>query len=174
MAGIYGIDPIFTYTYNDNSFNQINSCSKNFKPEEDTLMFYLEENHPIFTKIVKMANYVGIFSDLKFRGTLFLPSEESLNDLDIGKMDISSCRKLIEYHYMEGFFPKTILLTSPFQQLQTKIKGQSIQAGLYINRKSNEQTLLLDNISYIQEFDIRTKNAFIHRIDRPLPFPNFI
>lgn len=174
MAGIYGIDPIFTYTYEDNSYNQINSCSQEFNPPENSLMYYLQENNPIFTKIVKMANYVGIFSDLQFRGTLFLPKEESLEELDIGNMDINSCRKFIEYHYMEGFYPKTILLTSPYQQLQTKIKGQSITAGLYINKKNNEQTLLLDKTSFITEFDIRLKNAFIHLIDRPLPFPNFI
>ena len=174
MAGIYGIDPIFTYTYKDTSFNRINSCIKKFEPEKDTLMYYLEENNPIFSSIIKMANYIGVFSDRQFRGTLFLPSEESLKELDLGNLDINTCRKLIEYHYMEGFYPKNILLTSPFQQLQTKIKGQSITAGLYINRKNNEQTLLLDKTSYITEFDIRLKNAFIHLIDRPLPFPNFI
>ena len=174
MAGIYGIDLIFTYTYDDKSFNQINSCTEKFIPPENTLMHFLQENYPTFTKIVKNANYVSIFSDLQFRGTLFLPTEESLEELDIGNMDISSSRKLIEYHYMQGFYPKTILLTSPYQQLQTKIKGQSITAGLYLNVKNNEQTLLLDKTSYIEQFDIRLKNAFVHLIDRPLPFSNFI
>ena len=47
MAGIYGIDPIYTYTYEDSSFNQINSCSKEFIPPNDSLMYYLEDEHPI-------------------------------------------------------------------------------------------------------------------------------
>lgn len=174
MAGIYGIDPIFTYTYEDTSFNQINSCNKKFTPEENTLMYYLQENNPLFSEIVKMANYVGVLSDLQSRFTLFLPREESLQQLDIGNMDINSSRKLVEYHLMDGFYPKNVLLTSPYQQLQSKIKGQYITAALYINKKNNEQTLLLDETSHIHEFDIRVKNAFIHIIDRPLPFPNFI
>ena len=174
MAGIYGIDPIYTYTYEDSSFNQINSCSKEFIPPNDSLMYYLEDEHPTFTKLIKMANYVGLFSDLQFRGTLFLPTEESLEKLNLGNFDINSSKKLIDYHLMEGFYPKSILMTSPYQQLQTKIKGQYITASLYMIRQNGEQTLVLNNTSYINKFDIRLKNGFIHIIDRPLEFPDYI
>ena len=83
MASIYGTDPFYTYTYQDSSFNRADSCMKEYEIDKSSLMFYLKQNHPKFTQIVSMANYIGKFSDLQFRGTLFLPKEESIDEKDL-------------------------------------------------------------------------------------------
>lgn len=174
MASIYGIDPFYTYTFDDSSFNRTDSCLKEYSPDKTSLMFYLQKKHPKFTQIVTMANYIGKFSDLQFRGTLFLPKEESIEEEMLANFDINTSRKFIEYHLMTGFFPQSILMTSPYQQLQNLIRGQYITAGIYFLKKTGKETLVLNNSSYIEEFDIKTKNAFIHIIDKPLNVVSFL
>jgi uncharacterized surface protein with fasciclin (FAS1) repeats len=174
MASIYGIDPFYTYTYDDSSLNRADSCIKEHQPDKTSLMYYLQKKHPKFTQIVTMANYIGKFSDLQFRGTLFLPKEESIDENILGNFDINTSRKFIEYHLMSGFFPQSILMTSPYQQLQNYIRGQYITAGIYILQKTGKETLVLNNSSYVEEFDIRTKNAFIHIIDKPLEVISYL
>ena len=173
MAGIYGIDPFFTYTYEDSSFNIASSCQESFDPQ--LLMGYLERYHPKFTKIVHGTNYyTGIFSDPQFRGTLFVPKEESIDESLFQNMDVNFCRRFVEYHTMDGYFPKNVLFTSPFQQLQSKIKGQSITSALYqFPQSNNEYSLVLNNQSMVDVFDIRVKNAFLHILSSPLSIPFF-
>ena len=172
MSGVYGIDPFFTYTFEDSSYNNARDCIP-FQPE--SLMAYLVENHPKFTKIVENTKYYsGIFSDLQFRGTLFIPMEESIPEYFLENMDINFCRRFVDYHMMEGYFPKLVLLTSPYQQLQTKIKGQYITASMNsIPKSNNEVSLVLNDSAYIMEFDRRVKNAMIHIISSPLPLNFF-
>ena len=174
MASIYGIDPFYTYTYDDSSFNRSDSCIRQFQPDKSSLMYYLEQKHPKFTQIVKMANYSGKLSDLQFRGTLFLPKEESIDENTLKNFDINTSRKFVEYHLMTGFFPQSVLMTSPYQQLQNLIRGQYITAGIYILKKTGKETLVLNNSSYVEEFDIRTKNAFVHIIDKPLEVVSYL
>jgi len=174
MASIYGTDPFYTYTYQDSSFNRADSCMKEYEIDKSSLMFYLKQNHPKFTQIVSMANYIGKFSDLQFRGTLFLPKEESIDEKDLQNFDINTSRKFIEYHLMSGFFPQSILMTSPYQQLQNYIRGQYITAGIYILEKTGKETLVLNNSSYVEKFDITTKNAFVHIIDKPLEVVSYL
>jgi hypothetical protein len=172
MAGIYGIDPFFTYTYEDPSYNVAKDCLQ-YHPE--SLMSYLVEFHPKFTKIVENTKYYsGIFSDLQYRGTLFLPKEESIAESLLENMDINFCRRFVDYHSMDGFFPKTVLMTSPYQQLQTRIKGQYITASMYkIPSLNNEISLVLNDYAYIELFDKRIKNAFVHILSSPLPLNFF-
>lgn len=174
MASIYGIDPFFTYTYEDSSFNRADSCLTEYQPDKTSLMYYLQKKHPKFTQIVTMANLIGKFSDLQFRGTLFLPKEESIDEKMLANFDINTSRKFVDYHLMAGFFPQSVLMTSPYQQLQNYIRGQYITAGIYFLKKIKKETLVLNNSSYVEEFDIRTKNAFVHIIDRPLDVVSFL
>lgn len=174
MAGIYGIDPIFTYNYDDNTMNNFNSCQKILTYPKESLMYYLEENHPIFCELIRIANYQGFFSDMQFRITLFLPTEESLKQLKLENFDIDAAKKFIDYHSMNGYFPQSILMTSPYQELQSKIKGQTIIGALYYLKNTKKETILLNKTSYIQEFDKISKNGIAHIIDRPLQFPDFL
>ena len=75
---------------------------------------------------------------------------------------------------MSGFFPQSILMTSPYQQLQNYIRGQYITAGIYILQKTGKETLVLNNSSYVEKFDITTKNAFVHIIDKPLEVVSYL
>lgn len=174
MAGIYGIDPFYTFTYEDKSFNKSNSCIYEFQPEKTSLMYYLQKQHPKFSQIVQLGKYMGKFSDLQFRGTLFLPKEESITTEMLTSFDINSARRFIEYHTMSGFFPKSILFTSPYQQLQNLIRGQYITGGIYILKDTGKETIVLNNSSFIEKFDITTKNAFIHIINKPLEVVSYL
>ena len=170
MSGIYGIDPFFTYTYEDTNYNQSDSCFTEYHPE--CLMAYLNANHPKFTKIVQNTNYYeGIFSDLQFRGTVFVPKEDSIDENLLSNMDINFCKRFVDYHTMDGFFPKNVLMTSPFQKLQSKIKGQTITAAIYKMSPTEElYSIVLNQGSIVETFDIRLKNAFVHIITMPIPF----
>lgn len=171
MSGIYGIDPFFTYTYDEPSYNLSSSCAETFHPS--CLMAYLEKNHPKFSQIVKNTKYyVGIFSDLQFRGTLFVPRDDSISEDLLRSMDINFCRRFVEYHMMDGYFPKNVLFTSPYQQLQTKIKGQYLTAAMY-ELSNKKLTMVLNNASMIESYDNRIQNAFVHVISNPIPLNFF-
>jgi hypothetical protein len=65
-------------------------------------------------------------------------------------------------------------MTSPYQQLQTRIKGQYITASMYkIPSLNNEISLVLNDYAYIELFDKRIKNAFVHILSSPLPLNFF-
>tara|TARA_X000000950_G_C13712342_1_gene576750 strand:+ start:275 stop:790 length:516 start_codon:yes stop_codon:yes gene_type:complete len=169
MSGIYGIDPFFTYTFDDESYNNSNDC-REYDPS--CLMSYLIQNHPKFASIVKNSKYyVGVFSDRQYRGTIFIPNEKSIPESLMNNMDINFSRRFIDAHSMEGFFPKTVLMTSPYQQLQSRTKGQMITAAMYqVPSLQNKISLILNDSAVIEKFDIKTDNAFVHIISQPIPF----
>ena len=63
---------------------------------------------------------------------------------------------------MTGLFPQNVLLTSPYQQLQTTIKGSTITAFYH-----PPQLYLNDNIP-ILHYDIQCNNGLIHIISNML------
>ena len=160
MAGIYGIDPILNFTYED-EFQQKNKMKTTFNP--DTLMYYIENNNPNFAYIIKKAQLSQIFNDLQFRGTIFLP--EHLDKNMIMNMDINTCRTIVRYHMMNSFVPNTLLFSSPYQQLQSGIPGQ------YIKSRIIDNGIVLNNDVHIIEYEIRMKNGFIHKINKLMTYP---
>ena len=169
MAGIYGIDPILNYTFTEPQNNAILKGNEKLTgPTPGSLMDYLDKYHPKFAYIVKKGEFAQIFSDSQFRGTLFLPKEESLNENVVMNMDINTCRTVIRYHVMDGFYPKEVLMTSPFQQLQPRLHGQTIVASINWVPFLNMQTIVLNNCSPIEQFNIKCTNAYVHIISQSI------
>ena len=169
MAGIYGIDPILNYTFTEPENNAILRGNVRLTtPPPGSLMDYLDKYHPKFAYIVKKGEFAQIFSDTQFRGTLFLPKEESLDENVVMNMDINTCRTVIRYHVMDGFYPKEVLMTSPFQQLQPRLQGQTIVASIHWVPFLNMETIVLNNCSPIEQFDIKCSNAYVHIISQSM------
>jgi len=169
MAGIYGIDPILSYTFTEPENNAILRGNEIVRgPSPGSLMDYLNQYHPKFAYIVKKGEFARLFGDTQFRGTLFLPKEESLEENVVMNMDTNTCRTVIRYHVMDGFYPKSVLMTSPFQQLQPRMQGQLILASINWVPYLNMETIVLNNCSPIEQFDIQCSNAYVHVISQPM------
>jgi uncharacterized surface protein with fasciclin (FAS1) repeats len=89
-------------------------------------------------------------------------------------MDINTARKIVKYHFMTGIFPKNVLYTSNYQQLQSTIKGSYIWSQI-----SQEGNMILNFTTPIIFFDIYLNNGIIHIINNLLfennpsiPIPN--
>lgn len=161
MAGIYGIDPILDFTYQNPT--PIIKVEKTFP--EDSLMYYIEKNHPKYAFIVKKADLAGQFADLQFRGTVFIPKEESLNENMVMNLDQNTARTIVKYHLMIGFFPKAVLTASAYQKLQPAIKSEIITAALYRMHDGNVTTVFNDE-THVIHYDIQLKNGYIHILDK--------
>ena len=169
MAGIYGIDPILNYTFTEPQNNPILRGNEKVRsPPPGSLMDFLNEYHPKFAYIVKKGEFAEIFSDSQFRGTLFLPNEEAVEENVVMNMDTNTCRTVICYHVMDGFYPKDVLSTSSFQQLQPRLQGHFILASKNWIPFLNMETIVLNNSCPIEQFDIKCTNAYVHIITHPL------
>lgn len=166
MTSIYGIDPILDYT-----FAQENpKYCLNLKYEENTVMDILNKFHPKFAYMVKKAKLAQQFADLQFRGTIFAPMEESLEEDLIINMDINTCRTIVKYHFMVGFFPKDVLISSMYQQLQPALSSQQIRASLFQNEHGHKFNMLNDETP-ILHYGQQLKNGYIHVIEKMLLYP---
>lgn len=152
-----------TYEFLDNKFTYPETV---FRPNpiiksynENSVMWYINTFHPKFAMIIKKSRLDWHMADIQFRGTIFLPLERSIDENAILNMDINTARKIVKYHFMTGLYPKDVLFTSTFQQLQTTIKGYSIQA--YISDKG---FMILNNNTPIIHYDIQLNNGIIHII----------
>jgi hypothetical protein len=166
MSSIYGIDPILDYTFAQQSPKYC--LNLNYPP--NTVMDVLSKHHPKFAYMVKKAKLAEQFGDLQFRGTIFAPHEESLDEKTIMNMDINTCRTLVKYHFMVGFFPKDVLNQSFYQQLQPALASQQIRAALVQNEK-NERFLVLNNEVPILHYGDMLRNGYIHVIERLMYYP---
>lgn len=131
--------------------------------KDNSIMWYIEKFHPKFSYIAKLSKLDWQMSDIQFRGTLFLPLEDSIDENYLFSMDINTARRFIKYHLMVGLFPKSVLFTSPCQQLQSTIKGNTILAMI-----TGPDIMVLNNQIPIVYFDIPLNNGIIHIIAKPL------
>ena len=166
MTGIYGIDPIMDYTF---AQEKPKYCL-DLKFNENSVMDILEKYHPKYAYMVKKAKLAQQFSDLQFRGTIFAPKEESLDEKTIMNMDINTCRTIVKYHFMVGFFPKDVLNSSFYQQLHPALQTQQIRAALY-RQENGQQFLVLNNEVPIIHYGEKLRNGYIHIIDKMLSYP---
>lgn len=156
-----------TYEFFDNAFTYPENV---LRPRpliktypEHSVMWYLERFHPKYAFIVKLARLDWQMADASFRGTLFVPLEDSLNENEILQMDISTARRIVKYQFMVGLFPKDVLYTSPYQQLQSTIKGAYITASI---QRPGE--MVLNYTTPIVFYDILLTNGIIHIISKML------
>ena len=157
MQGVY---PFFDYSFTDPArVLGIPPQPKTYPPE--SVMGFLQESYPLFAFLVKTARLDWQLADPNFRGTLFLP--RSINKEIVMNADINIARRIVKYHLMIGFFPKNVLFTSPYQELQTSIKGQTIRAVI-----QGPSHLLLNADTYVVEFDRWCQNGVIHILNQPL------
>lgn len=126
-----------TCEFYDNSFlypsNILPTQTKLITYPENSIMAFLQKNNPKFAFIAKTAKLDQYLASELLRSTLFLPKEESIQESILLNMDISTARRIIKYHLMTGLFPIQTLITSPYQQLQSTIKGSSILCYLQNN-----------------------------------------
>jgi len=160
MVSMQGVFPFFDYEFAEPArVLNVGPCPQTYPPE--SIMGYLQQHSPRFAFLVKTARLDGQFADPSFRGTIFLP--DTLDENVVLNADVDTARRIVKYHLMIGYFPKNVLFTSPYQQLQTSIKGQMIRAVI-----QGPSTMMFNENVYATEFDIWRLNGVIHRIDKPL------
>lgn len=157
MQGVY---PFFDYDFAEPSrVLGIPPIQKTYP--EGSLMGYIQKHAPEYAFLVKTARLDWQFADPNFRGTVFLPNKIDQNV--VMNADIDTARRIVKYHLMIGFFPKDVLFTSPYQELQTSIKGQTIRAVI-----QGPTRMMLNEGCYITHFDHWSQNGVVHRISQPL------
>ena len=160
MVSMQGVYPFFDYEFAEPArVLGAGPCPKTYPP--DSIMGYLEKHAKTFAFLVKTARLDWQFADPSFRGTVFLP--DSIDENIVLNADVDTARRIVKYHLMIGYFPKNVLFTSPYQHLQTSIKGQMVRAVI-----QGPATLMLNENVYVTEFDLWRLNGVIHRIDKPL------
>lgn len=139
------------------------SCRDCSNYPSKTIMHYLNLYHPKFAFIVKKARLDWKLSDLQFQNTIFVPVEESLNEDIIKNLDTNTAIKIVRYHILKGLFPKNVLYTSSYQQLQSSMDGNYIWAII-----SDSNKMILNYDSLVVQFDFLFPNGIIHIIDKSL------
>jgi len=132
----------------------------------DTIMGFLKRHHPRFAFVVERARLDRLLADLQARYTVFAPPDEALDEGALLNMDTNTARKIVKYHMMAGAFPSNVLLTSPYQQLTTTIKGYSIYATI-----DREAGLILNFTIPVVAFDAVLSNGVVHAIGGLLNAP---
>lgn len=154
MASIYGIDPIYDITYTQRASEIVPIAYPS-----DSLMYFLEKKHPTFAYLVKKAKMAERFASKKERITLFLPTEEVLSPTMIEQFNIDTCKNILRYHFMHGFFPPAVLQSSPFQQLYPDFKGQNILC------QTTATSITLNGNTHVLSFQ-SVMNACVYEIDQ--------
>jgi hypothetical protein len=154
MSSIYGIDPIYDYTYKKQMIPIVNY---GFPP--DSLMHYLQSNHPKFAYIVKKAGYAQRFASLQDNVTIFVPREDSLLDDTVSQFNKDTCVNLIRYHTLRGHVPPSLLQASPYQFLIPESNGQQILC------ETKERMITLNGSIKVLSYQ-ETKGANIYLIDQ--------
>lgn len=153
MASIYGIDPIFDITYPQKEAKRIE-----FNYPKDSVMYFLEKEHPIFAYLVKKAKFAERFASTKERITLFLPEETTLSLNMVQQFNIATCKNILRYHFIHGFFPPSVLQSSPYQQLYPDFKGQTIVC------QTTPTSITLNGTVHVLSFQ-SVSNACVYKID---------
>lgn len=125
----------------------------------DTIMGFLKRHHPRFAFVVERARMDRLLADLQARYTVFAPPDDAFEEGALLNMDTNTARKIVKYHMMAGAFPSAVLLTSPYQQLQTTTKGYSIYATI-----DREAGLVLNFTVPVVAFDAVLSNGIVHAI----------
>jgi hypothetical protein len=160
MVSMQGVYPFFDYEFAEPAkVLGVGACPLTYP--QDSLMGFLQKNAPTYAFLVKTARLDWQLADPSFRGTVFLP--DTINENVVLNADVDTARRIVKYHLMIGYFPKDVLFTSPYQQLQTSIKSQTIRAVI-----QGPSTLMLNENVYVTEFDRWCLNGVIHRIHQPL------
>lgn len=159
MVSLQGVCPFFDYefTYPE---NVVPTPQKIITYPPDSIMSFIEKQSPLFAFLVKKARLDWTFASPENRITIFLPLH--LNEQNVMNADINTARRIVKYHLMMGFFPRNVLETSPYQQLTSSIKGETILARL------DRLGMILNDRSRVIEWDLSFFNGFIHLIDNPL------
>ena len=154
MSSIYGIDPIYDYTYK----KQMLPIVKHGFPS-NSLMHYLESNHPKFAYLVKKAGYAQKFASFQDNVTIFVPIEDSLPVDTISQFNKATCVNLIRYHTLRGHVPPSLLQSSPYQFLIPESNGQQILC------ETKDRHILLNGKTNVLSYH-ETKGANIYLVDR--------
>jgi hypothetical protein len=133
---------------------------------KNTVMWYIDTYHPKFAFIVKKAQMDMRMADPQFLGTVFLPLEESIDEDSLLNMDMNTANKIVRYTYMRGLYPRRVIYTSPYQQLQSSMDGAYIWATI-----TDKNIMVLNYTIPVVYWDITLDNGMIHVIDGVLNRP---
>jgi hypothetical protein len=167
MTSLYGIDPIFDYSFTYPQ-NVLGTPVEKKGYLQGSIMQILETKYPKFAFIVKTARLDEILSYDNSFFTLFLPVELPSKETIMG-MDIQEARTFVKYHLMSGMFPIDLLLSSNYQELNTTIKGQpilAIRVAPFQIVFNNRSQFVIDSLSHAP-VSIPCINGFIHLISHP-------
>jgi uncharacterized surface protein with fasciclin (FAS1) repeats len=138
-------------------------------------------NHPdftIFLMLVQSAKLENYLNDPMSTLTLFLPTNESFNQLSshlVGEFDLISVRDFVSFHIL-----KEPLTTKSMQQVRLYVRTLYSRENLHINGMlpntikiglrhfSNSVTPSINYDSNIIQGDIMAQNGIIHVISSPL------
>ena len=127
------------------------------KYPKNSVMWYIDKYHPKFAFIVKKAQMDMRMGDPQFLGTVFLPVEESIDEDSMLNMDVNTANKIVRYTYMRGLFPRNVLYSSPYQQLQSSMDGSYIWATI-----TDKNIMVLNYTTPVLHWDIVLDNGVIH------------
>lgn len=170
MTSLYGYYPLFDFSVFTSPNVQLQSrpcdaysvTSSSSSSPFPTVMAYVVRHAPKMTYLIRLAGLQGLLADIQSAVTLFLPVEDSLPDVWVQSCDRETARKFIKYHFCVGVFPYTSLISSPFYQLRTTLKGEDIFVDCL-----DTPWVKLNGVP-IQTFDIVCQNGVIHQINQPL------
>jgi hypothetical protein len=150
---------IGAYQYFDDQFikDARNFQTPNSFTPSTPLLSYLHTYHPKWLWIMKNARRQNYFTDDTNQAyTLFLPDEGNFTDLDLINFDKDYCLRLFNKFTVKGYLTKSVLQTSPNQQISSLKPGESlyIQNSKYVN-----------NEFVITKYDILFDNICIHIIN---------
>jgi len=128
-----------------------------FCQTKNSVYDYLCENKRFlkFKKMIEKADAVPFYNESKL--TLFIIEDCFLENLNIEKEDINSCRKILNSLTLKTVLTKEYLKSSPLSFFSNKM-GDRI-----LVENSNNETFL-NNSNVIKEFDINLQNGVIHVI----------
>jgi uncharacterized surface protein with fasciclin (FAS1) repeats len=81
-------------------------------------------------------------------------------------MDMNTANKIVRYTYMRGLYPRRVIYTSPYQQLQSSMDGAYIWATI-----TDKNIMVLNYTIPVVYWDITLDNGMIHVIDGVLNKP---
>jgi len=160
MVSMQGVYPFFDYGFAyPQEVLRKKPVAKTYPA--NSVMGFLQAHYPSFAFLVRTARLDQQLADPMDRCTVFVPEQLPPEDVLV-RMDIDACRRFVKYHMMQGVFPKQVLFTSPFQQLQSTIKGEWLRAVI---QGPNQ---LLVNQSPVLSFDHTLQNGIVHVVAFPL------
>jgi uncharacterized surface protein with fasciclin (FAS1) repeats len=112
-----------------------------------------------FKHILQTSAMSGLFDHEQTDATIFVPSDEYLENVDVSNINISSARHIVRSSTLNRKIPSDVLKHSPFSYYQTKHPQNRMCV------RNNGEFTILNGYIKVLDFDIIADNGLIHVID---------